>query len=107
MLHLIDRLFVFELAEPLHAPVVEHASVQKILIDGGEFVLQGLVEKLQNFRVALHVGPLLFCAWNCARIVSPKPSRKESIGRQSKAPQRWSVRWRSFRPRIRGRQGRT
>jgi hypothetical protein len=32
--------------------------VQKILIDGGKFVLQGLVEEFQNFRVALH-GSLL------------------------------------------------
>jgi hypothetical protein len=32
--------------------------VQKILIDGGEFVLQREVEEFQDFRIALHGGPL-------------------------------------------------
>jgi hypothetical protein len=32
--------------------------VQEILIDGGQFVLQRLVEEVQNFRVALHGSPL-------------------------------------------------
>ena len=57
MLHLIDGFLVLDLAEPLHAPVVEHAGVQEVLIDRGEFVLQRLIEELQYFRVALHGGP--------------------------------------------------
>jgi hypothetical protein len=28
--------------------------VQKILVDGGEFVLQRIIEEFQNFRVTLH-----------------------------------------------------
>ena len=62
MLHFIDGFFVLELAEPLHAPVVEHARVQEILIDRGELVLQRLIEEFQYFSVALHDGPLIDCA---------------------------------------------
>jgi hypothetical protein len=32
--------------------------MQEVLIDGGEFVLERLVEKLQYLRVTLHGSPL-------------------------------------------------
>jgi hypothetical protein len=32
--------------------------MQEVLIDGGEFVLQRLVEEFQDFRVTLHGIPL-------------------------------------------------
>src|SRR5882724_4295563 len=35
MLHFIDRLLVLDLAEALHPPVIEHAGMQEVLIDGG------------------------------------------------------------------------
>ncbi len=59
MLHFIDGFFVLEFAEPLHTPVVEHARVQEILIDRGEFVFQRLIEEFKYFGVALHDGPLM------------------------------------------------
>jgi hypothetical protein len=58
MFHFIDGFIVFNFAEAFHAPVFEHACMQKILIDRGEFVLQRLVQKFQYFRIALHGGPL-------------------------------------------------
>jgi hypothetical protein len=58
MLHLVDGFFVLELAEALHAPVVEHASVQKVLIDRGELVLQRQIQIFQYLCVALHGGLL-------------------------------------------------
>jgi hypothetical protein len=58
MLHLVDGFFVLELAEALHAPVVEHASVQKVLIDRGELVLQCQIQIFQYLCVTLHSGLL-------------------------------------------------
>ena len=52
--HFVDGLVVFDLAQPPHAPVVEHAGVQKILVDGGELVLERLIEEVQDFGVSLH-----------------------------------------------------
>src|ERR1700679_1294704 len=57
MLHFVDRFLVLDLAEALHPPVVEHARMQEILIDGCQLVLQRLIEEIQNCRVALHARP--------------------------------------------------
>src|SRR3546814_17579148 len=56
MLHLADRFVPLELGEPLHAPIVEHAIVQPILIDRGELILQRLVQIVEYLGVALHAG---------------------------------------------------
>ena len=52
--HLIDGLVVLDLAEALHAPVIQHARMQEVLIDRSELVLQRLIQIIQNFCVALH-----------------------------------------------------
>ncbi len=55
MLHLIDGFFVGVLAQLLQAPVLEHAGVQEILVDGRQLVLQNDVEMTQDGCVTLHV----------------------------------------------------
>ena len=40
--------------QPLHAPVVQHARVQEVLVDRGELVLQRLIEKVQDLRITFH-----------------------------------------------------
>src|SRR5665213_2873048 len=52
MLHFVDRLFSNERAQLAVVPVLAHFSVQKILIDRGQFFLQRLVQRRNNFRVA-------------------------------------------------------
>ena len=54
MLHLVDRLVVRVLAEPVEPPVLQHAGMQEILVDCGQFVLEDLVEMSNDFDVALH-----------------------------------------------------
>src|SRR5690606_35642398 len=56
MLHLIDRFLVRVLAELVHSPVVEHARVQEVLIDGRELVLQHGLQRAHDVGVALHPG---------------------------------------------------
>jgi hypothetical protein len=56
VLHLIDRFLVRVLAEALEPPVLEHAGVQKILVDGRQFVFQNDVEVAQYGCVTLHVS---------------------------------------------------
>src|SRR3546814_21195246 len=36
VLHLLDRFFVFVVAEPLEAPALPHPRMQEILVDGGQ-----------------------------------------------------------------------
>ena len=57
VLHLADRFLVDLLAETLEAPVIQHARVQEVLVDGGELVLQELVELGDDLRIALHDEP--------------------------------------------------
>ena len=54
MLHLVNRLVVLVLVELLQTPVLEHARMQEVLIDGGQFVLQYSVQIFDDFRVAFH-----------------------------------------------------
>src|SRR3546814_8834659 len=65
VLHLLDRFFVFVVAEPLEAPALPHPRMQEILVDGGQLVLQHTVEVLDHFLVAFHAG-LLCCASHVA-----------------------------------------
>jgi hypothetical protein len=70
--------------------------VQEILIDGGQFVLQRLIEEIQNFRFALHGSPLgerrMVCAQsgrvsdsgelyarNPPERINPRPRGKSSL----------------------------
>ena len=54
VLHLVDRFVALVLGEPGHAPVVEHAVVQPVLVDRGHLVPQALVEIFDNLGIALH-----------------------------------------------------
>ncbi|MCY1443321.1 hypothetical protein D9M71_597290 [compost metagenome] len=54
MLHLIDRLVVLVRAEAFQTPVVPHARVQEVLVDGDQLVAEDLVQVLDDFLVAFH-----------------------------------------------------
>src|SRR6202044_2181989 len=54
--HLVDGFVVLDLAEMLHAPVVEHACVQEVLVNRGKLVLERLIEKVQDLGVTFHGG---------------------------------------------------
>jgi hypothetical protein len=53
-LQLVDRFGAHRIGEPGDAPIIEHAVVQPVLVDRGQLFLERLVEKLDDFGVALH-----------------------------------------------------
>src|SRR6516162_5031391 len=57
--HFVDRFIVFIGAELDHAPVLQDASVQEILIERGHLILQNRVEVREDGRIALHGSGLL------------------------------------------------
>ena len=57
LLHVPNRLLVFLFIELFQAPVPENPGVQEILVDGGEFTGQYLVQKLNHSTVSLHNCP--------------------------------------------------
>src|SRR3546814_17481701 len=58
VLHLVDGFLVLVLAEFTETPVLQHAVMQKVLVDRRELVPQDLVEMLEDLRVAFHLSPL-------------------------------------------------
>src|SRR3546814_523986 len=76
MLHLFDRFAIFDLAQPLEAPMFEHAGMQEILVDGGQFELQRPIEKFDDLGVALH-WPRSCClrlaAWSADGVAGSNP----------------------------------
>src|SRR5690606_23925657 len=56
MLHLVDRLVVLVLGEFLQPPVLQHPGVQEVLVDRNEFVVERLVQVLDDPGVAFHGG---------------------------------------------------
>src|SRR5689334_2866944 len=54
ILHLANGLVVFVLAELRHTPVLQGARMEKVLVDGGQFIGKLSVEVLDHFRVAEH-----------------------------------------------------
>ena len=56
MMHLLDRFLALLLGELGEAPVLEHAVVQPVLVDGAELVLEGLVEDVDDVFLALHAA---------------------------------------------------
>ncbi len=54
VLHFLDRFRPPLLGEILEAPVVEHAKMQPVLVDGRQLMAKRLVEKLDDFGIALH-----------------------------------------------------
>jgi hypothetical protein len=58
VLHLVDGLVILLLAELVEPPVLVHPGVQEILVDGGELVLERLVQKRDDLLVAFHGAAL-------------------------------------------------
>jgi len=54
VLHLVDRLVILVLAELLQPPVLVHARVQEVLVDGHQLVAEDLVQVLDDLLVAFH-----------------------------------------------------
>ena len=54
MLHLVDRLVILDMRQLAIAPVLQHAGVQEVLVDGRQLILQHHVEVLDDLRIALH-----------------------------------------------------
>src|SRR5687768_5292799 len=54
MLHLVDRFFVGMGTQPTQSPVVEHACVQKVLIDGSQLILEHGIEMAKDGGITLH-----------------------------------------------------
>src|ERR1700687_3268281 len=54
VLHLPDRFLAPLLRKLQQAPVMQQPEMQPILVDGGEFVAQALVEIFDDLCVALH-----------------------------------------------------
>ena len=59
MLHLADGFFVFLLGQLVEAPVLVHAVVQKVLVDGGQFVLELGLQPGNDLCITFHGGLLL------------------------------------------------
>ncbi len=54
MLHLIDRFLVLDLVEFLESPILEHASVQEVLVYRGQFICENGIEVFDDPLIALH-----------------------------------------------------
>ncbi|MET3146617.1 UNVERIFIED_ORG: hypothetical protein ABIB63_002415 [Xanthomonas axonopodis] len=54
MLHLVDGFLVLMLGQFFQAPVLQHLGVQEVLVDRSEFVVEHLVEVLDDLGIALH-----------------------------------------------------
>lgn len=55
MFHLANGFFARLLRHSLEAPMLEHAVVDKVLVDGREFVLQMDLKALGDLGVTLHL----------------------------------------------------
>jgi hypothetical protein len=54
VLHFVDRFVALVIGELLHAPIIEHAVMQPILVDRGQLVRERRVEIFDYPGVALH-----------------------------------------------------
>ena len=54
VLHLLDGFLAPDLGHVQQAPIVQEPVMQPVLVDGGEFAAQALVEIIDDFWVALH-----------------------------------------------------
>src|SRR5439155_9772167 len=75
VLHLLDRLLALLLGELGEAPVVEHAVVQPILVDGAELVLERLVKDVDDVFPALHAA-------SRARLTTGSACRDRAVARR-------------------------
>src|SRR5690606_5595272 len=72
VLHLVDRFLVLVLRPAPQPPVLEHLGVQEILVDRGQFVVERLVEELDDLLVALHAG----ASFKCTAHTLPLPPKR-------------------------------
>jgi hypothetical protein len=54
VLHLVDGFVSFVFGKLGDAPIGQHAIMQPVLVDRGQFVGERLVEELENRGIALH-----------------------------------------------------
>ena len=80
VLHLVDRFVPLVLGEPLDPPVLEDAIVQPVLVDGGKFVGERLVQELYDFRIAFHRAP----PWGGNRAANMRPETRAGKGARAK-----------------------
>ena len=57
-LHLLDRFLVFDLVQLLETPILEHARMQKILVDRRQLIFKDNVEMLYDVFIAFHASNL-------------------------------------------------
>src|SRR6185437_993049 len=50
--HLVDGFFVLVCGKLAQTPIAQHPRMQKVLVDGGEFVLENQIEEADDFGVA-------------------------------------------------------
>ena len=62
MLHLVDQFLVLVMAELGDPPVPQHAGMQEVLVDGGQFVFERAVQVFDNARIGLHNKTSLTCS---------------------------------------------
>src|SRR5439155_20867730 len=74
ILHLVERLFVFMVAELLDAPMAQHPRMQEILVDGSELGFQHRIQMLDDGLIAPHVRPPQMSA--CAATAKLTPLRE-------------------------------
>ena len=60
MFHLADGLFVFLFGQFFKAPMLEHAEMQEILVNGGQLVFKLGLQLRDDFFIALHGGLLVY-----------------------------------------------
>ena len=65
--HLLDQLLPPSVGELPVAPVVENPIVEPVLVDGGEFTAEGLVEIVDDLLISAHEQLHLLCRHNRRR----------------------------------------
>jgi hypothetical protein len=80
MLHFVDRLPALIVAELGKSPVRQHLGMQEILVDGCKFVLENLVQVLDDCAVALHVASPALLLLRCASYDGGVPKEKGPSG---------------------------
>jgi hypothetical protein len=58
MLHLLDRLVVFDVGDLLQAPLLVHAGMEEILVDRRELARELRVQELDDLPVAFHAASI-------------------------------------------------
>jgi hypothetical protein len=69
MFHFVDGFFIFLGGQFAQTTILEHTRVQKVLIDGNEFVAQSFIQMLDHGFVGFHKNscPCLIADMQTAR----------------------------------------